>query len=150
MIWSNLIYLVSVGTTVSCNKLHYWGHALLTTNLVNKRYEEKRKECVYFMREILLKSLWLSKKCHLPIYLKFGVSINDVDIIHIIYFLHFSRGVELYEASPPREFISGYCQLHSGCLDSKKFFPLLTRPQGSQGCQKIRFFLTNNTVEFLC
>ena len=25
---------------------------------------------------------------------------------------------------------------HSGCLDSKKIFPVLTRPQGSQGCQK--------------
>ena len=71
---------------------------MLTTNLVNKRYEEKRKECVYFMREILLKSLRLSKKCHLPIYLKFGVSINYVDIPDI-YFLHFSRQVELYEAS---------------------------------------------------
>ena len=31
----------------------------------------------------------------------------------------------------------------------KKFFPLLTRPQGSQGCQKIRFFSTNKTVEYL-
>ena len=26
---------------------------------------------------------------------------------------------------------------HSGCLDPKKFFPLLIHPQGSQGCQKI-------------
>ena len=29
---------------------------------------------------------------------------------------------------------------HSGCLDPKKFFPLLIHPQGSQGCQKITFF----------
>ena len=31
----------------------------------------------------------------------------------------------------------------------KKFFPLLTRPQGSQGCQKITFFFTNETVFLL-
>ena len=30
--------------------------------------------------------------------------------------------------------------VHSGCLDSKKIFPLLTCPQGSQGCQKITFY----------
>ena len=32
----------------------------------------------------------------------------------------------------------------------KNFFPLLTRPQGSQGCQKITFFFsTNKTVVLL-
>ena len=31
----------------------------------------------------------------------------------------------------------------------KPFTLLLMRPQGSQGCQKIRFFFTNKTVEFL-
>ena len=29
-------------------------------------------------------------------------------------------------------------QQHSGCLESKRFFPLLMRPQGSQGCQKFK------------
>ena len=39
--------------------------------------------------------------------------------------------------------------IHSGCLDSKKIFPLLTRPQGSQGCQKITsFFLQMKLFSF--
>ena len=37
---------------------------------------------------------------------------------------------------------------HSGCLDSKKFFPLLTRPQGSMGCQKITFFSQMKVFSF--
>ena len=31
----------------------------------------------------------------------------------------------------------------------KKFFPLLIHPQGSQGCQKITFFFTNESVFLL-
>ena len=31
----------------------------------------------------------------------------------------------------------------------KKFFPLLTRPQGCHGCQKITLFFTNETVFLL-
>ena len=32
----------------------------------------------------------------------------------------------------------------------KKFFPLLTRPQGSQGCQKIRFFFLQMKMFSFC
>ena len=41
--------------------------------------------------------------------------------------------------------------LHSGCLISKNFFPLLTRSLGSQaGVSKNHFFFTNETVFPLC
>jgi hypothetical protein len=44
----------------------------------------------------------------------------------MIYFLHFSRGVELYEASPPREFMRGYCQ---GNNSYKQFWPYMVSIQ---------------------
>ena len=37
---------------------------------------------------------------------------------------------------------------HSGCLDSKEFFLLLTCPQGSQGVSEFTFFFTNKTFFF--
>ena len=39
---------------------------------------------------------------------------------------------------------------HSGCLVQKKIFPLLTRPQGSQVCQKITFFFQQMKLFSFC
>ena len=39
------------------------------------------------------------------------------------------------------------CVTVAAVWTEKQFIPLLTRPQGSQGCQKIRIFFTNKTVK---
>ena len=48
----------------------------------------------------------------------------------------------------PREFC--HPQVTVAVWTPKKFFPLLTRPQGSQGCQKIRFFFLQMKMFSFC